>query len=193
MNQDLRRMAEEFQLPEIDHRRWTEDEIAFTKKYAREAIAAALVKLTQGQEAVAWIDAENLPIPAGHSCLAYAGPGPLNFNRVALTARLQPSADAKAAPVHVEPLTVWFDKMPESSGKRNWTVMLRRKNSEGLWGSIANGLCFERTEYYDRARYQADRLRFLIGELDKEPDIMNYDPDMLCPEEAAHGIGKDQS
>ncbi len=92
-----------------------------------------------------------------------------------------------------QPLTVWFDQMPESNGKRNWTVMLRRKDSEGLLGSIASGVCFERTEYYDRARYAADRLRFLIGELDKEPDILNYNPDILQPGEATHGIGKDQS
>lgn len=92
-----------------------------------------------------------------------------------------------------QPLTVWFDQMPESNGKRNWTVMLRRKDSEGLLGGIAYGVCFERTEYYDRARYAADRLRFLIGELDKEPDVLNYDPTILQSGEAAHGIGKDQS
>lgn len=72
-------------------------------------------------------------------------------------------------------LTVWFGSMPESNGKRNWTVMLRRKDAGGLLGSIASGVCFYRSEYHGRASYEADRLRYLIGELDKAPDILAYD------------------
>jgi hypothetical protein len=76
-------------------------------------------------------------------------------------------------------LTVWFDSMPESNGKKNWTVMLHRKG-EGF-ENFLDGVTFERTEFYDRARYEADRLRYLIGEIAERPDILAYDPDMHAP------------
>lgn len=71
--------------------------------------------------------------------------------------------------------------MPESNGKRNWTVMLCRADST-LFDDSA--VTFERTEYYDRARYEADRLRYLIGETDKQPDLWDYDPDIKEPRNA---------
>ena len=73
-------------------------------------------------------------------------------------------------------LAVYFDCMPESNGQRNWTVMLYRKG-----GSVFDGLSFVRSEYYDRARYEADCLRFLIGELAEEPDILAYDDKITEP------------
>lgn len=82
-----------------------------------------------------------------------------------------------------EALTVWFGPMPESNGKKNWTVMLRRKESSRLLGSIASGVCFGRSEYYDRMRYEADRLRYLIGEIPTQPWILDYDAESKGPPE----------
>lgn len=71
-------------------------------------------------------------------------------------------------------LTVWYGEMPESNGRRNYTASLHRKG-----GSIhTEGLCFARSEYPDRVRYEADRMRWIIGELADKPDILAYDPDL---------------
>lgn len=74
-------------------------------------------------------------------------------------------------------LTVWFGSMPESNGKKNWTVLLHRKGEEGF-AKFDDGFQTHRSEYYDRARYDADCLRFLLGEISERPDIMAYDPDL---------------
>lgn len=70
-------------------------------------------------------------------------------------------------------LSVWFGDMPETNGKKNWTAILHRKN-----GCISEGVTLTRSEYPDRARYEADRVRHLIGELKSEPDILAYDGDL---------------
>lgn len=71
-------------------------------------------------------------------------------------------------------LTVWYGSMPESNGKSNWTASLHRKG-----GSIhCDGFCFAQSEYPDRVRYEADRMRWLIGELAEKPDILAYDADL---------------
>lgn len=77
-------------------------------------------------------------------------------------------------------LAVWFNSMPESNGKRNWTVLLYRKGDEGF-DMFEDGMTFVRTEYYDRARYEADCLRYLIGEINVRPSILDYDPELLTP------------
>lgn len=69
-------------------------------------------------------------------------------------------------------LTVWYGSMPESNGKSNWTAMLRRKGD-----SITTGVTFVVSEYPDRVRYEADRLRYLIGEISEKPYILDYDAD----------------
>lgn len=71
-------------------------------------------------------------------------------------------------------LTVMYHSMPESNGKSNWTATLKRKSDTGFdsWG---NGYSFSRSEYPDRVRYEADCMRFLIGELETEPFILDYD------------------
>lgn len=74
-------------------------------------------------------------------------------------------------------LTVWYGEMPESNGKSNFTAILRRKDSGNLLGSLAQGVCIARGEYPERVRYAADNMRFLIGELDEQPDILAYDTD----------------
>jgi hypothetical protein len=64
--------------------------------------------------------------------------------------------------------------MPESNGRENWTASLRRVNSTDPWGQE---FCFARSEYPDRVRYEADRVRWIIGELPERPDILAYDAD----------------
>ena len=67
-------------------------------------------------------------------------------------------------------LTVWYGSMPESNGKSNWTAILHS-------GDITTGMTIERSECPDRVRYEADRVRYLIGELKEEPLILDYDAD----------------
>lgn len=69
-------------------------------------------------------------------------------------------------------LTVWYGAMPETNGKTNWTAILHRKGQQ-IW----EGITIDRSEYPDRVRYEADRMRHLIGELPDEPDILSYDVD----------------
>ncbi|MBZ6567124.1 hypothetical protein FMJ68_00200 [Klebsiella grimontii] len=67
-------------------------------------------------------------------------------------------------------LTVWYGAMPETNGKTNWTAILHREGQHP-W----EGITIDRSEYPDRVRYEADRMRHLIGELADEPDILAYD------------------
>jgi hypothetical protein len=67
-------------------------------------------------------------------------------------------------------LTVWYGSLPESNGKTNWTAILHS-------GDIASGMTIDQSEYPERVRYAADRVRWLIGDLDKEPWILDYDAD----------------
>ncbi|EMS1124405.1 DUF551 domain-containing protein [Klebsiella aerogenes] len=69
-------------------------------------------------------------------------------------------------------LSVWYGCMPETNGKTNWTAILYRNG-----GCISNGITIDISEYPDRVRYEADRMRHLIGELKEEPDILKYDAD----------------
>uniref|UniRef100_A0AAU6W3U7 Uncharacterized protein n=1 Tax=Pseudomonas phage Cygsa01 TaxID=3138529 RepID=A0AAU6W3U7_9VIRU len=73
-------------------------------------------------------------------------------------------------------LTVWEGAMPESNGKSNFTAILMRKGSK-LWDEDV-AITIDRSEYPDRVRYEADRMRYLIGEIDKEPCIIDYDSEL---------------
>lgn len=76
-------------------------------------------------------------------------------------------------------LAVWYGKMPESNGKTNWTAILYRKGDEDtLFGGLADGFTIDRSEYPDRVRYEADRVRYLIGEIEEEPFILDYDAEL---------------
>lgn len=78
-----------------------------------------------------------------------------------------------AEPVSQHPeLTVWYGSMPETNGKTNWTAILHRKGE-----CLSTGITIERSEYPDRVRYEADRVRHIIGELKEQPDILAYDAD----------------
>jgi hypothetical protein len=67
-------------------------------------------------------------------------------------------------------LTVWYGPMPESNGKTNWTAILHK-------GDVTEGITIDCSEYPDRVRYEADRMRWMIGELDADPWILDYDAD----------------
>lgn len=73
-------------------------------------------------------------------------------------------------------LTVWYGAMPESNGKSNFTAILIRKNGD-KWDNMTDGVTIDRSEYPDRVRYEADRVRYLIGELAARPFILDYDAD----------------
>ncbi|MCF3452791.1 DUF551 domain-containing protein [Enterobacter hormaechei] len=78
-----------------------------------------------------------------------------------------------AEPVSQHPeLTVWYGSMPETNGKTNWTAILHRKGE-----CLSTGITIEISEYPDRVRYEADRVRHIIGELKEQPDILAYDAD----------------
>jgi len=76
-------------------------------------------------------------------------------------------------------LAVWFGSMPESNGKVNWTAILYRKETNTFLSG--DGYTLARSEYTDRVRYEADRVRFLIGELATPPWILDYDSDLKAP------------
>lgn len=79
------------------------------------------------------------------------------------------SAELRLAPNDGK-LTVWYGSLPESNGKSNFTAILHR-------GDISKGITIERNEYPDRVLYEADRVRWLLGELDNEPFVLHYDAD----------------
>jgi hypothetical protein len=81
-----------------------------------------------------------------------------------------PLRDLLAASPAAPKLTVWYGTMPESNGKTNYTAILHK-------GDVTRGITLDMSEYPDRVRYEADRMRWMIGELDKEPFILDYDAD----------------
>lgn len=87
-------------------------------------------------------------------------------------------AKGKADAANAGGLTVWEGPMPESNGKSNFTAVLHRKDSEGF-DIFTDGFQFARSEYPDRVRYEADFMRWLIGERETKPDLWDdcYDMD----------------
>jgi len=86
---------------------------------------------------------------------------------------------APAAPAITQPeLTVWYGPMPESNGKSNFTAVLYHKGVEGF-DIFTDGFTIDRSEYPDRVRYEADRVRWLIGERAERPEMWDkgYDFD----------------
>jgi hypothetical protein len=77
------------------------------------------------------------------------------------------------APAPTPVLTVWYGKMPESNGRENWTAIIGRKGDD----IHLNGFCFARSEYPGRVLYEADRMRWIIGEREEKPRILEYDAD----------------
>lgn len=82
-------------------------------------------------------------------------------------------------------LTVRLTSFPESNGKRNWTAMfVRTEKWNGLIGNCG-GITIDRGECWNRVAYEAERARFLIGERDTEPHILDYGDDISTPVEWA--------
>lgn len=80
-------------------------------------------------------------------------------------------------------LTVKLTSFPESNGKRNWTAMFVRKEKwNGLPGNCG-GITIDRGECWNRIAYHAEEARFLIGERDDAPELMDYADDIHTPEE----------
>jgi hypothetical protein len=92
-------------------------------------------------------------------------------NRARAVLARRPEGQGPAAPPSI-PLAVWFGSMPESNGKANWTAILYAD-------MFSDGFTLERSEYKDRVRYAADRVRFLLGALEKEPFILDYDSKLI--------------
>lgn len=84
--------------------------------------------------------------------------------------RLESDGDKPAIDAAPEKLQVWYGPMPESNGKSNYTVILHR-------GDMVKGITIDQSEYPDRIRYEADRMRWMIGELNDEPCTLDYDAD----------------
>ena len=88
-------------------------------------------------------------------------------------------------------LTVVLKSFPESNGKRNWTAMFKRvEKFDGLIGSCG-GITIAQGELWNRVAFYAERARFLLGERDTEPYILDYGDDIHTPEEWAGERGRD--
>ncbi|HHX7177146.1 TPA: DUF551 domain-containing protein [Enterobacter hormaechei] len=105
------------------------------------------------------------PVGKGENAVMPDYPGYVMTQRECFQAGVKVGME-RSAPV----LQVWYGAMPETNGKTNWTAMLHRKGQHP-W----EGITIDRSEYPDRVRYEADRMRHLIGELADEPDILAYD------------------
>lgn len=88
------------------------------------------------------------------------------------------SQDAAANGGAKPELTVWEGAMPESNGRQNYTAVLHRKDSKGF-DLFTDGFQFQRSEHPDRTRYEADFMRWLIGEREVKPELWDdcYDFD----------------
>lgn len=87
-------------------------------------------------------------------------------------------------------LKVVLFKIPESNGKRNWQAYFKRKDDptfKGLVGSLG-GICISWGECWNRVAYEAERVRFLLGERTTEPSLQEYGDDVNTPED---WLGKD--
>lgn len=89
-----------------------------------------------------------------------------------------------AMPMGVQPrLEVNFNAWPESNGKTNWTVILRRTGKwDGLVGN-SGGIMLARGELWNRIAYEAECARYLIGERATEPSILDYSEDIKSPDD----------
>ena len=103
--------------------------------------------------------------------------------RVANAARAAAPAQAQEDATLRPRLTVRLTSFPESNGKRNWTALLvRTEKWDGLIGNCG-GISIARGELWNRVAYHAEEARFLIGERDTEPFILDYGDDIATPAE----------
>lgn len=107
------------------------------------------------------------PQEHANSAREFLSAPPLNGEKV-LAERIQALAGTQPK------LTVWYGSMPESNGKKNWTALLHRAGEKLMSAELHT---IDRSEYPDRVRYAADCVRYIIGELDEKPCILDYDAD----------------
>lgn len=95
----------------------------------------------------------------------------------------QPSTDVSE--LDQPRLTVRLVSFPESNGKRNWTAQIVRVGGfDGLVGT-GGGITIAHGELWNRVAYEAERTKYLLGERDIEPHILDYGDDIKTPEEWA--------
>lgn len=92
-------------------------------------------------------------------------------------------ANSMDRPVGQPGLTVRLRSFPESNGKRNWTALLVRNEPWGGLVGNCGGISLARGELWNRVAYEAECAKFLIGERDTEPHILDYGDDIKTPEE----------
>lgn len=163
--------------------------VVWSEKKAREHFSEKItpkVVLKLARIALASLEAQPVTEWTNEQCLEFLSiafrhakiKGDLEFDDIRLGVKMVNCSRAavlqgKAELVTAHPeLTVWYGSMPETNGKTNWTAMLHRKGHHP-W----EGITIDRSEYPERVRYEADRMRHLIGELTDEPDILAYDAD----------------
>ena len=77
---------------------------------------------------------------------------------------------AKAALLSFRPvIKIWYGPMPESNGKKNYTVIMHRQGE-----CISDGITLYRSEYENRMLYEAHMFEYLIGDRQKRPCILDY-------------------
>lgn len=91
---------------------------------------------------------------------------------------------AQPAQIPAQPrLKVRLTAFPESNGKRNWTALLVREEKwDGLVGNCG-GVSLARGELWNRVAWEAECARYLIGERDTEPFILDYGDDIETPDQ----------
>lgn len=81
-------------------------------------------------------------------------------------------------------LIVVLVSFPETNGKKNWTAQFRRadKTWKGLPGNCG-GITFSAGEYWNRVAYDFERARYLLGQRELEPSIIDFAKDITSPDE----------
>lgn len=92
---------------------------------------------------------------------------------------LNPMARQEAYPE----LKVRLTSFPETNGKRNWTALILRVEPFDKLIGNCGGITVDRGEYWNRVAYEAECARFLLGERQSEPDILEYGEDVKTPQE----------
>lgn len=98
-------------------------------------------------------------------------------------ARIRAATPSPAVSAGQPKLKVWLTKFPESNGKTNWTALLVREEKwDGLVGNCG-GISLARGELWNRVAYEAECAKYLLGQRDTEPYILDYGDDIKTPEE----------
>lgn len=108
-----------------------------TDNPAEKDIAEAAAMLEAQQPALkplTYIDKENLPLSTGQSCLAYAGPGPANFNRAAVYTRPHQQAEVRVPEGYVLVPVEPTDDMLQCAQDRFYSLLL--VDARSIWDAM---------------------------------------------------------